>query len=169
MKKLTVLLLFCLFLIASCGYQFEGGGYINSNITHVNVTVFENKSSETGAGITFTNALVREIIEETYTKIADHKEIAAAILKGTINSITFDTLSRATTESVIERRVTVNVDLQLMNEKGQIVWSVNNYTTYEEYKVSEDKITDESNKRDAVDRISVRMAEKLVSNMLNDF
>ena len=70
---------------------------------------------------------------------------------------------------MIERRVTANVDLQLKNKEGQIVWSVKNFISDEEYKVSKDKITDESNKRAAVDRISIRMAEKLVSKMLNNF
>jgi len=112
--------------------------------------------------------LIREIIEETDTKIVD-AENAVAVIKGTINAITFDTLSRSTTESVIERRVTANVDLQLKNEEGQIVWSVKNFISDEEYKVSEDKITDESNKRAAVDRISIRIAEKLVSKMLSNF
>ena len=168
MKKLKFILSLFLFGFASCGYQFEGGGYINDDVTRVAVEIMENKSSETEAGIVFTNDLIKEIMETSDTKIVD-KAQAAAVLKGRINSITFATLSRSTTESVVERRITANIDMQLFNNEGQIIWAVKGLTSQEEYKVSEDKLTDESNKRDAVGKISERMAEKLVSSMLNIF
>jgi hypothetical protein len=70
---------------------------------------------------------------------------------------------------VIERRITASVDIKLINQDGQIIWTVKNFTSDEEYKVSEDTIADESNKRAAVEKISIRIAEKLVSKMLNNF
>jgi len=48
---------------ASCGYQFEGGGYLHQDVTRVAVTILKNNSSETGAGITFTNALIEETLQ----------------------------------------------------------------------------------------------------------
>jgi outer membrane lipopolysaccharide assembly protein LptE/RlpB len=168
LKLITILLLFTSALFASCGYQFEGGGYINSDVTHVAVEMMDNKSSETGADIKFTNALIKEIMEKTDTKITDTSK-AIAILKGKINSITFATLSRSTSESVMERRVTANVDIQLFNKDGKIIWAVKNFSSNEDYKVSDDSITDESNKAEAVNKISIRMAEKIVSKMMNNF
>jgi outer membrane lipopolysaccharide assembly protein LptE/RlpB len=171
MKNSKWILSVCLFAVTffvSCGYQFEGGGYIKNDVTIVAVKVLENKSSETGAGLTFTNALVREILQNTDTKVGDESR-ATAVLKGTITAIKFITLSRSTTESVIERRVSAIVDLKLTNNNGEVIWSVKNFTSHEEYTVSEDKIIDESNKREAVDKIAKRNAEKLVSRMLIDF
>jgi len=169
MKNLKWVLFVCvLALFASCGYQFEGGGYIKNDVTRVAVKVLENKSSETGAGIAFTNALIREIIQKTDTKVADESQ-ARAVFEGTIKAITFATLSRSTTESVIERRVTATVDLKLTDKDGDVIWSVKDFTSYEEYTVSEDKITDESNKREAVDKIATRSAEKLISRMMTNF
>ncbi|MCP4671911.1 MAG: hypothetical protein GY857_11470 [Desulfobacula sp.] len=168
MKKLKFILSIFLFALASCGYQFVGGGYINKDVTQAAVEIMENKSSETGAGIVFANDLIKEIMETSDTKIVD-KAQADAVLKGRINSITFATLSRSTTESVVERRITANIDMRLLDKEGKIVWAVKGLTSQEEYKVSEDKLTDESNKRDAVEKISQRMAEKLVNRMLNNF
>ncbi len=168
MKNLKFILSLFLIILASCGYQFEGGGYINNDVTRVAVEIMENKSSETKAGIVFTNDLINEIMETSDTKIVD-KAQADAVLKGRINSITFITISRSTTESVVERRITANIDMQLFDKEGQITWAVKALTSHEEYKVSEDKLTDESNKKDAVGKISERMAEKLVSSMLNNF
>ncbi len=168
MKNFKVVLFLFLFVPVSCGYQFEGGGYINNDVTRVAVNMLENKTSQTGASIMFTNALIKEILGKTDTKIVD-KARFSVVLKGRINSITFATLSRSTTESVIERRVSASLDIQLINQDGQIIWAVKNFTSEEEYKVSEDTITDESNKRAAVEKISIRTAEKLINKMLNNF
>jgi len=169
MKNLKLILSVLLFVLTSCGYQFEGGGYLNSDVTHVAVEMMDNKSSASGAGVAFTNALIKEIVEKTDTKLVDDATKAVAVLKGRVNSITFATLSRSTTESVVDRRISAKVDMQLVEKDGQIVWSVKNFTTREDYKVSKDKITDDSNKRDAVVKIATRNAEKVVTRMMNKF
>ena len=168
MKNLKLILSVLLLVLTSCGYQFVGGGYLNSDVTRVAMGTMDNKSSETGAGVIFTNALIKEIMEKTDTKLVDDTK-AVAVLKGKINAITFATLSRSNTQAVVERRVSANVDMQLVDKDEQIIWSVKNFTSNEEYKVSEDKVTDESNKRDALDKIALRTAEKLVSRMMNNF
>ena len=168
MKNFKFFLFIFLLITVSCGYQFDGGGYINNDVKLVAVKLLENKTSEAQGDIIFTNALIKEIMEKTDTKIVDEQR-ASTVLKGRINSITFATLSRSTTESVIERRITASVDIQLLNQDGEIFWAVKNFTSDEEYKVSADTVTDESNKRDAVEKIANRIAEKLVSKMLNNF
>ena len=168
MKNLKLILSVLLLILTSCGYQFVGGGYLNSDVTRVAMGTMDNKSSETGAGVIFTNALIKEIMEKTDTKLVDDTK-AVAVLKGRINSITFATLSRSTTESVEDIRISAKVDMQLVDKDGQIVWSVKNLTSHEDYKVSTDKNTDDSNKRDAVVKIAERNAEKSVSRMMNTF
>ncbi|MFH2061004.1 MAG: LPS assembly lipoprotein LptE [Pseudomonadota bacterium] len=172
MKNLKwIALVFCalfFFLSSSCGYRFEGGGYLKDTVTQVAVLVLKNQSAETGAAITFTDALIQEIISKTDTKVVDEKS-ASAVLKGTIKSITFATLSRSTTESVVERRITAAVDLQLINKEGEVIWSVTNFFADDEYDLSENQLTDESNRKEAVEKIAKRMAEKLVSKLLTNF
>lgn len=156
------------FVFASCGYQFEGGGYLKKDITRISVRVLENKSSETGAGMAFTNALISEILLKTDTRVVD-ADTASGVIEGRVNSITFATLSRSTTESVLERRVYASVDLKLIDRQGQVVWSVKNFTSNEDYTVSEDQVADNIRIKEAVDKIANRMAEKLTSSMLNNF
>ena len=169
MKDLKLILLVILLLLSSCGYHFEGGGYLNSDITLVAVEMIDNKSSETGVGVFFTNALIKEIVGKTDTKLVDDKTRADAVLQGKVNSITFDTLSRSTTEAVIDRRISASVDMQLVDNYGNVIWSVKSFITKDEYKVSEDEITDHSNRREALLRISTRTAERLVSKMTTNF
>ncbi len=172
MKNLKWSIFICLLVLtffASCGYQFEGGGYIKDNVMHIAVQVLENKSSETGAGITFTNALIQEIIQNTDTKVVNESS-ATAVLEGTISAITFRTAARSSTESVIDRKVSSIVDLKLTNkEDGEVIWSVKSFVTYEVYAVSEDKVNDEVSKKEAVNKIAIRNAEKLISQMLTNF
>lgn len=169
MKRLRRMIVVLGFVcVAACGYQLEGGGYINEDITRVSVTVFNNKSSETGAGITFTNALVEEIIRKTDTRVVDDA-LADFIIEAQINAITFSTLSRSTTDSVTERRVTASVDLKIRDKNNDVVWSVKNFSSNDEYEVSDDTAVDDTNKSEAVEKIAVRSAERLVSKMLSNF
>jgi len=172
MKNLKLTLFICLLVFtffASCGYQFEGGGYIKDDVTGVAVNVLKNKSSETGAGITFTNALIQEIIQRTDTKVVDESR-ATAVLEGSITAIIFSAAARSSTESVTERKVSSIVDLKLTNkEDGEVIWSVKSFVTYEDYDVFEDKVDDEVSKKEAVNKIAIRNAEKLVSQMLTNF
>ena len=162
-------LLICLFsIIAACGYKFEGGGYINKDVVRVAVKALENKSSETGADVIFTNALVREILQKTDTKVVD-EATANAVIEGTIKSVTFAALSRTTAESVIERGVSATMDIQMVNKDGEVIWSAMDLSSTESYKTSQDKAADEGNKGTALEKIAARTAERIVSRMLSNF
>jgi hypothetical protein len=172
MKLLNSILWGCLLcggvFFASWGDQFEGGGYIHQDVTRVAVTILKNNSSETGAGIAFTNALIEEILERTDTTVVDPSQ-ATVVLEGTIKAITFSILSRSTTESVVDRRVWGTIDVKLMRTDGEVIWSVKDFTSHEDYTVSEDKVEDEQNISEAVDKIAIRTAEKLVSKLMTNF
>jgi len=166
MKRFLMICLF--FFIAACGYQFEGGGYINKDVTRVAVRVLENKTSETGADVIFTNALIREILQKTDTKVVD-EATATAVIEGTVKSVTFAALSRATVESVIERGISATMDIQMVNKDGKVIWSAMDLSSTESYATSQDKAADEGNKGTALEKIATRSAERIVSRMLSNF
>jgi len=155
-------------MVGACGYNFEGGGYINEGVTSLAVEVFGNNSLETRAGMSFTNQLIQEIQEKTDTVVVDSDRADHRIV-GTVNAITFSALARATTETVVERRVTALVDVQLIGPDGKILWSVKNLSSRESYTVEADKADDEASKRTAVDKIALRSAERIVSQMMTNF
>ncbi len=155
-------------LFVSCGYQFEKRGYISTGVTQVAVLVFDNESIETGADILFTNALIQEILEKTDTKVVERTR-ASSVIKGTVKSITFSALSRSATETVIQRRVKAAIDLKLINTDGELLWSVKDFISSEDYTVSESVVTDEARKRAAVTEIARRTAEKIITALQNDF
>ncbi len=155
-------------VVAGCGYRLAGGGYLNETVTRVAVDVFENNSSESRAGISFTNELVTEIIQKSDTEVVDQSKTTRVII-GTIKAITFSTLSRSSTEDVTERQVTAVVDVRLVGPDDEIIWSVKDFSAKESYTVADDTVNDEANKSEAVDTIAERVAERLVSQMLSSF
>lgn len=155
-------------MVTACGYRLEGGGYINKGVSRVAVTVFENRSSETLAGVSFTNQLIQEIQAKTDTVVVDADKTTRKIV-GTVNSITFSALARTTTETVVERQVTAVVDIQLVGPGGEIIWSVKNMAVTESYQVKSNRVDDTVNKQAALDKIALRTAEKVIGQMMNDF
>lgn len=158
----------CLMIGPGCGYRLVGGGFINNDVTRVAVAMFENKSTESRAGISFTNELIREITAKTDTIVVGAGN-ATRKISGSVQSITFSTLSRSSSEDVMEREVQAMVDVVLTGAGGKILWSVKNFSATESYTVSSSTVDDEANKREAVDLIAERVAERLVSRMTNDF
>ena len=154
--------------VGSCGYRLDGGGYLKETVTRVAVGVFENNTSQTRAGLSFTNELIREILEKTDTKVVDSSQATRRIV-GLVKAIQFSTLSRSSTESVVERRVTAVVDVKMVGPDDEIIWSVKDFSSKEDYFVVEDKMDDENNIRDALDKIAARCAERLVSQMMANF
>ncbi len=168
MKKLLGVSLAVLCFFSSCGYQLEGGGYINENVTRVSVDMFENRSSQTRAGVTFANELTRKILEKTDTRVVDSSEATRKIV-GIVKSISFATLSRSSTETVVERRITATVDVRLIGPDKKVLWSVSNLSSKEDYTVSESNVDNEASIREAVEKIAERSAEKVVSQMMLNF
>ena len=165
---LLLFLMTGLMAVGGCGYRLQGGGFLNKDVTRVSVAIFENKSSESNASISFTNKLIREITSKTDTLVVDAADTTRKI-SGTVKSITFSTLSRSSSEDVTEREVTALVDVSLVGGDGKILWSVKSFPATESYTVSSNSVNDDANKREAVDLIAERMAERIVSMMISDF
>jgi len=112
--------------------------------------------------------LIREITAKTDTIVVAAGN-ATRKISGTVQSITFSTLSRSSSEDITERQVNAKVSVVLTGAGGKILWSVKNFSAIESYEVSNSTVDDDANKREAVDLIAERVAERLVSQMTNDF
>lgn len=152
-----------------CGYRFSGGGNLPGGVRSVFVEMFTNQSMEIGAQRVFTDAVVSEIARGTSVSLAQ-KESADAVITGRIRSITIDTLTRTADDTVVERIITASVDLKLIDSSDQrTLWSATAYTDMETYTVSQVNQSDEASEAIGIERIAKRIAEKLVSSMMDDF
>jgi outer membrane lipopolysaccharide assembly protein LptE/RlpB len=155
-------------LLSACGYRFAGGGSLPSGITSVSVEMFQNRTGETGVETIITNDLIYEFNRHEQVVVTGSDK-ADAILTGVVQSISETTISHTGEYTSDERRVVLNVDLQLTNKSGGVIWSAKGLSENEAYKVMPGKSSTERSKRIAIQRLSKRLAENIFNRLTADF
>ncbi|MBW2568167.1 MAG: hypothetical protein JRD93_01845 [Deltaproteobacteria bacterium] len=159
-------ILWFLAFFSACGYKFTGGGSLPHGIKTVYIVMLENHTSETGAENIFTNDLIYEF---TKNNAVASKDQADAYLSGVIKSMSIETISHAGTQTSLERRVKMAVDLKLTDTNGKVIWIGKDVSEDKEYDVISDKLATEQNRRDAISALSKRLAEKVHNRLTEDF
>ncbi len=170
MKK--ILLFFALFsfltMAGACGYKFSRGGLLPGDKKHVAVLMFRNKTLESGVEKVFADALSVEIMDMS-DSIVVKMEDADAYFKGVVKSVSISALTRKSDDTVMERRVSAVIDLSMVDKNGKVLWSVNDFSDTEEYRVTTENITDMASRSFGITRIAQRISQKLVTGMLDRF
>jgi len=168
-KKATLINMFILLLLFSgCGYTFTGGGNFPADIKSICVNTLKNRSSETGIENIITNDIIYEITRSGRLELTK-KETADAVLDGEVESLKVYSISRRGSHTSLERRVQVSIALTLTDKNNRIIWSVKGFTDDETYEVTSDKLSTEHKKRDAISKLSERMAEKIFNRLTDNF
>jgi outer membrane lipopolysaccharide assembly protein LptE/RlpB len=147
-------------MIWGCGYRFTGGGDFPFKVKSIFVPIFENRSAETGIETVITNDFVYEFTRSSNVRVVE-KEIADAVLWGVLTSLSTQTVSRSGTQTPLERRVRLSLDLKLTDRQGKVLWATRGFSDDESYEVSRDKFSTEQRKRAAIKTLSKRMAEMI--------
>jgi outer membrane lipopolysaccharide assembly protein LptE/RlpB len=155
-------------LFSACGYQFSGGGSLPSGVTSVSIEMFKNRTAETGVETIITNDLIYEFTRHEQV-IVTGSDKADAILTGVVQSISERTISHTGEYTSDERRVVLNLDLQLTNKSGGVIWSAKGVSDDEAYKVMPGKQSTELRKREAIKTLSKRLAEDIFNRLTADF
>jgi hypothetical protein len=152
----------------SCAYKFSGEGPLPSGVTSVYIPIFENRTGETGVESVFTDDLISEFILKRKSALRSQEE-AEATLTGVIEYIRDITIAHRTTRTSTQRRAVASVALRLTDSKGRILWAATGITANEAYPVLDDKIATEQEKREAIKRLSKRLAEKIFNRLTDNF
>jgi len=162
--------IFLLLLISSaCGYRFSGKENLPSGVERIFVTVFENRTMETGVEILFTDDIIQELIRNRKDSLANSRTGADAILSGSVESIRIRTISREGTHTPLERRVWATISLKLTGSDGRVIWKKNGISESETYDVMPLKQETERNRLDALSALSKRIAERVYFRLTDDF
>ncbi|WP_212637864.1 LPS assembly lipoprotein LptE [Desulfocicer vacuolatum] len=151
-------------LLGGCGYHIQGNTPLPAGIKAVHVTLFENRSGESGVENTFTDLFIDELLMKTDAKVTDEAH-ARGFVTGIIRSISVGDLTRSSDDAVLQGLVRATMDLSMADETGNVVWGVKGYSDSKVYTASSSNVTDESAKQEAVEYIARRLSEKLVSAM----
>lgn len=167
MRKLFWLLTAFFFVCASgCGYRFSGGGELPFGIKKVFVPMFGNRTSEPGVERIVTNDFIYEFTRSGEIEVVE-KESADGIFLGTVSGLSTETVARTGSQSPLERRVRLFLDLRLVDRQGNALWAVRGISDDETYKVLSEKLATERLKLAAIKRLSKRLAE-MVYNSVTD-
>ena len=158
-----------LLISSACGYRFSGKENLPAGVKRVFVTVFENRTMETGVEILFTDDIIQEFIRNRKDSLANSRTGADAILSGTVESIRIRTISSEGTHTPLKRRVWATISLKLTGSDGRIVWKKNGISESEPYDVMPLKQETEQNRRDALSVLSKKIAERVYFRLTDDF
>ena len=172
MKKTTqiALCLLCLLVFCACGYRFAGSGSFPGGVETIFIEVIENRTSKTGVERIVTNQLIFEFSRQRESSLVSKLDEADAVIKGSINSVRTQTISRLGTEVANEREVVMTIDLRLIkNDGGAVIWAANGMSDREAYDVDNDKIQTDRNETAAISRLSERLSERIFNRLTDDF
>ncbi len=170
-KKYRIIALFflCAFLVHACGYRFAGSGGFPDNVEKIFIEIFENRTSKAGIERVVTNQLIFEFTRQREQSLASDAKDADATLKGVIQSIRTKTISRVGTEVASQREVIMTVDLRLVKQKGDVIWTAKGLSGRQAYDVSDQKLENDRNESLAIARLSERISERIFSRLTDDF
>ncbi len=167
-QKIIWPVIFISLFFSACGYRFSGSGSLPEGIQTIAIDIFENRTTETGLENTITNDLIYEFTRKGRSVQKNSKE-ADAVLTGVIVSERITTISRQAQQSPLARRVQIIVSLKLTGSDGEVKWSASNVSAFEDYDVASDKQASEISKRQAINNLSKKLAERVYNRLTEDF
>jgi len=157
-------------LLAACGYRFVGsGGKTPKGLKTIFIHMIENRTAEVGIEVILTDQLKNEFIRKYKGELAPLDQ-ADGILSGRISDVRTVTVSRRGTQSALEKRVVVTIDLTLKNQEADIIWSTRGMSGSETYTVEQsDRQSTETAKQEAMELVLLRLGEEAYYRMTDDF
>ncbi len=163
----VLLLLSCL----SCGYHFSPGGEnIDAGIQRVFVGGFSNRTSEANVENYIRNAFFSRFGKGArFTLVAD-KDKADAVLTGKILSITSSHVAYSSSDMAKEDRVFMTLEVVFERaDNGGVIWINKGLSGREAYTVNVNAATTAANRKEALSKLSIDMADKAYRNILSGF
>ena len=169
--KIRIIALFflCALLMDACGYRFAGSGGFPDNVEKIFIEILKNRTSKAGIERVVTNQLVFEFTRQREKSLASNPDDADATLKGVIQSIRTRTISRVGTQVASEREVVMTLDLRLIKQNGEILWTAKGLSGRQAFDVSDQKLENDRNETLAIAILSERIAQRIFSRLTDDF
>jgi hypothetical protein len=153
-----------------CGYHFPGhDGALPGGVEKIYIPLFVNKTAEPQLENKLTSRVSEVFSRNSNISQVEKKESAEAILEGTIRDYKSTALSYDPNDDIGEYRSTMVVDVVLRRPetdeplwKGTASWS-------EEYSSATNKNNQDDLEKIAIDEITLRLAEEILYQLLDDF
>ncbi len=166
----TFLLLTLLTLLGGCGYHFPGqGGALPAGVEKLYVPLFINKTTEPQLENYLSSRVSEVFSRNKQVSLVESPNDADAVLEGVIRSYSSRALSYNQNDNISEYRSTMVVDASLRQVgTEQLLWQ-GSVSWQNQYAAADDKALQQDLERQAIDEITLRLAEDLLYKMLDDF
>ncbi|MFK5925283.1 MAG: LptE family protein [Desulfuromusa sp.] len=161
------ILLFCLL---GCGYHFPGqAGVLPGGVEKLYIPLFINKTAEPQLEHKMTDRVSEVFSRSSKISQVEKVEDAEATLIGTVRDYKSRALSYNPDDAIGEYRSTMIVAVVLrQSETEQLLWE-GTASWSEEYSAANDKNDQEDLEQQAIDVITLRLAEEVLYKLLDDF
>jgi outer membrane lipopolysaccharide assembly protein LptE/RlpB len=167
LKKLFPIL--CMVLLWACGYQLAGKEtHLPAGLNSIAIPTFVNQTYEPGLEISFTQAFLREFIQDRRVRVVDRRE-ADSVLEGVIKQFTTTPVSFDRSGIATEYQTTVTIDLTLKKGTGEVLWREKDLSESRWYRSSSSALTSEANKAAALQQIGGFVAERIRNRFFSNF
>jgi outer membrane lipopolysaccharide assembly protein LptE/RlpB len=166
-KKLLPII--CMVLITGCGYRMVGKEtHVPPGLNSVAIPTFKNQTFEPGIEVPFTQAFLREFIQDRRVNVVDRAE-ADSVLEGIIRDFSLYSVSFDKSGFVIEYQSSVILDLTLKDRTGKVLWEEKGFSETRWFRASSSGVTNEAAKQVAVQETGKLAAERLRSRFFYNF
>jgi hypothetical protein len=117
---------------------------------------------------TVTNALVDEFSRRRPNLIVSVEQ-AQAVLSGTIQRLEAETVTRANSQTASQRRLVIYVSLSMTDKAGHLLWQEGDMRVEQNYPVSSNKTISDQNRRRAMEKAALRLAENVYERLTSSF
>jgi outer membrane lipopolysaccharide assembly protein LptE/RlpB len=153
----------------ACGYHFQQQARLPGDAKRLYVDIFENRTNQAGLETTVTNAVVFEFVKRGETDMVKEPSQADLIMKGIIRSVQISTAATRNKSAAGERMVTITLDVRLVKQDGNVVWSANGLSDGDAYVVGADKFVNDDKQRATLGLVSTRIAERIYNRFADNF
>jgi len=155
--------------LMACGYRFQGRVQLPGDAQTIFVETFQNRTNQDGLEVLVTNAFVFEFTKRNETMLAAGPAAADLTMRGVIRSLDTQTISSRRRDAAGERRVTLRLDVQLVQADGRVVWEAKELSDNYTYPVTDDKFENEQRERRMAAMAATRIAERIFNRFTDDF
>ena len=164
----TALLTLALLLVSSCGYRpLIANAELGSAIE---IRLLENISTEPGVEKLVAEALVEEFLRRGALKPRYQSGGADLVLEGRIRRVSAGHVAFSSVALALEDEIELVLDVTVLRPStGEVLWARSGWSRAETFTTSGDPNVYESNKLQALRRISAGVANRIHDELLQSF
>lgn len=170
MPRISLLIVTLLAISAqSCGYSLVGrGSALPPGVYSASIAIFKNLTSEPNLETTLTNAVRSGFIRDGRLLIKS-KETADMTIAGVVESYNLRSISYDSENKVTNYQVTIVTRIVATLRKSNKVYMQQKIETNWQYEVDDSMVAAESSRLEATQKTAAKMAEQVVSLIIDAF